>query len=478
MIFHSRFHCHRKQIAYLVPSSSILKGKTTTAQLVAKECGFEFVEFNASDTRNKKSMDDQILTLLNNKSLDGFFHDRNNQTKMTANHVLIMDEVDGMGGNADRGGIAELIQFIKKTQIPIICICNDRNNTKIRNLANYCFDLRFQRPRVEQIRSMILSICFKEGVKVNVNLINEIIEMSNYDIRQVIHYFSVFANQSNKSLNEVKKHKLIKDVTLGPFEAVKKVFTAGQDYNNMSFEERSNLFFNDYQLIPLFAWENYVQCRPIQSKSDTNALSLAAKSIDAICVGDLVETQIRSHQSWHLLPVQAAFATVAPGHYMNGHFGGQIQFPSLLGKISSTNRKDRLSQELKQHMNLKITGSKTDLNLDYVMQLRDKIIQPLVRNEANAINKAIQTLNHYCLLKDDLSSIIELSLWNNEKSPFDKIDTKTKSAFTRAYNKTAAQMPYVAKDAIQKVGKGKKALDLSDDEDVDDQEDDELLLDF
>lgn len=90
-------------------------------------------------------MDEQVLTLLNNKTMDGFFHDPNNKTKMTSKHVLIMDEVDGMGGNADRGGIAELIQFIKKTKIPIICICNDRNNQKIRNLANYCFDLRFQR---------------------------------------------------------------------------------------------------------------------------------------------------------------------------------------------------------------------------------------------------------------------------------------------------------------------------------------------
>ena len=31
-------------------------------------------------------------------------------------------------------------------------MCNDRNSQKIRSLANYCFDLRFQRPRVEQIK--------------------------------------------------------------------------------------------------------------------------------------------------------------------------------------------------------------------------------------------------------------------------------------------------------------------------------------
>lgn len=45
-----------------------------------------------------------------------------------------------------------MIGLIKNSKIPIICMCNDRNHQKIRSLANYCFDLRFQRPRVEQIK--------------------------------------------------------------------------------------------------------------------------------------------------------------------------------------------------------------------------------------------------------------------------------------------------------------------------------------
>lgn len=45
--------------------------------------------------------------------------------------VVIMDEVDGMGGS-DRGGIQELILLIKKSRVPIIAICNDRQHQKIR----------------------------------------------------------------------------------------------------------------------------------------------------------------------------------------------------------------------------------------------------------------------------------------------------------------------------------------------------------
>jgi len=39
--------------------------------------------------------------------------------------LIIMDEVDGMS-SGDRGGITAIINMIKNTKIPIICICNDR----------------------------------------------------------------------------------------------------------------------------------------------------------------------------------------------------------------------------------------------------------------------------------------------------------------------------------------------------------------
>jgi len=99
--------------------------------------------------------------------------------------VLVMDEVDGMAGNEDRGGMQELIGLIKSSKIPIICICNDRQHQKVRSLANYCYDLKFSKPRVEQIRGAMMSICFKEGLKIKPEALDEIILGSNQDIRQV-----------------------------------------------------------------------------------------------------------------------------------------------------------------------------------------------------------------------------------------------------------------------------------------------------
>jgi replication factor C subunit 1 len=54
--------------------TTVLKtGKTTTAHLVCKELGFDVVEFNASDTRSKKLLHEEVSELLSNKSLSGYF---------------------------------------------------------------------------------------------------------------------------------------------------------------------------------------------------------------------------------------------------------------------------------------------------------------------------------------------------------------------------------------------------------------------
>lgn len=71
--------------------------------------------------------------------------------------VIIMDEVDGVG-SGDRGGISALIAVIKKTKVPIICICNDRMNQKLKSLITHCYDLKFGKPSVKAIKDRIANI--------------------------------------------------------------------------------------------------------------------------------------------------------------------------------------------------------------------------------------------------------------------------------------------------------------------------------
>jgi replication factor C subunit 1 len=60
--------------------------------------------------------------------------------------------------SGDRGGITAIIDMIKKTKVPIICICNDRQSQKIRSLAGHCFDIKFHKPDRRRIAERMAEI--------------------------------------------------------------------------------------------------------------------------------------------------------------------------------------------------------------------------------------------------------------------------------------------------------------------------------
>ncbi|KAM6940643.1 replication factor C subunit 1 [Xenentodon cancila] len=429
-------------------------GKTTTAALVCEELGFSYVEMNASSTRSKNSLKEGVSESLNNTSIENFY--KGTSQTVSSKHVLIMDEVDGMAGNEDRGGIQEMIGLIKSSKIPIICMCNDRNHQKIRSLANYCFDLRFQRPRVEQIKGAMMSIAYKEGIKIPPPALNEVILASNQDVRQVIHNLSMWSAKDKVMTYDQCKSDAAsarKDMKLGPFDVCRKVFASGEEAARMSLIDKSDLFFHDYSLAPLFVQENYLHVRPAAAGSDTKShLVLLSKTADSISDGDLVDRRIRSGQNWSLLPTQAIYASVLPGELMRGYMSQFPVFPSWLGKNSSTNKYSRIIQELSSHMSLKTLSSKQAVNLDYLYFLRQAMLDPLQRHGADGASQAVQLLDDYALIKEDVDSIMEISGWGGQPDPYSKLDSKVKAAFTRAYNKEVHLTPY----ALQVVKKGRR----------------------
>lgn len=442
-------------------------GKTTTATLVSKEAGYSYIEFNASDSRSKKLLDKVIGESVESCSIDSYFKGKHKVKDVNSDkHLVIMDEVDGMAGNEDRGGILELINTIKHSKIPIICICNDRQHVKIRSLANHCFDLRFYKPRIEQVRGALMSVCFKEGIKITPELLDQIIKGCNYDIRQCLHNLSMWSS-NNKSMqaSESSKNdiaKAMKDTKMNPFEALKQIFT-GDPNKSRNMNEKMEYFFTDYSLIPLLVQENYLSVRPTdlkgntKSKRDMNHLQLLADSADSICMSDRVSRLIRSNNNWSLLPTQAVFATVIPGEKLHGSIGLPA-FPGWFGKNSKQGRVDRILQELQKHMRMHISANKIGVGLDYLSVLKNMLSKPLIRHGADGIDQVIKVMNEYSLTRDDFDTILELSTWPGSKDPMSMIDSKVKAAFTRTYNKQATMNPFTTVD-IKKL----KAIKTTDD---------------
>ena len=188
--------------------------------------------------------------------------------------VIVMDEVDGMG--SDRGGIQKLVEFIKKSKQPIICICNDRNHPKVRTLASHCLDLRFEQPNELEIKKLLERVHFtvnvyrKEGVpefKVpSTEVIRSLAARAKGDIRQILNHVQLWYDKmgdaglgaiTNKDLDNNMNVEDAAKVLLNSRKYMKRSSLENNSYNLGIFRKLTRLTFADYELMPFYIFQNH-----------------------------------------------------------------------------------------------------------------------------------------------------------------------------------------------------------------------------
>lgn len=75
------------------------------------------------------------------------------------------------------------------------------------------------------------------------------------------------------------------------------------------------------------------------------------------------------------------------------------------------------------------SGNRTAINLDYLQHIRNKIINPLLKNGNGGIEEALEAMNYYHLLREDLDNIVEVSHWSGQKDIMARIDSKVRVLF-------------------------------------------------
>lgn len=78
--------------------------------------------------------------------------------------------------------------------------------------------------------------------------------------------------------------------------------------------EKIDLFFIDYDLIPLLVQENYLPNNPKPSLLD---LAKVAEAADLISTGDILNRAIRNQGEWGLMPNFAFMSAIAPCEIVN-----------------------------------------------------------------------------------------------------------------------------------------------------------------
>ncbi|KAF4654754.1 replication factor C subunit 1, partial [Perkinsus olseni] len=397
-------------------------GKTTACRLVAQELGYIPMEFNASDQRNKATVDNLASGLATNAVIG-----KNYSLKQKS--CLVMDEVDGMSGG-DRGGGAALIQLIKKT--------------KVRSLANSCYDIRFTKPNGAQCGQRVAAIAKAEGVHVDTDAMAMLAEQLGGDMRQIINnleMLSMAAESGKAATVSIGTRGGGKDVQnmLSPFEVCKTLLTSTVA-RHLSFKERCDMYYVDYDLIPLLMQQNYIKCvEGVVGPASSRALAGIAKAADLMSEADMVSTAVRSGQEWTLLPSHCVLSTVGPSFYCN-NFIGFPEFPQWLGANSSTNKSARLVRELRGMLSQTTSMSARDLRTSgYMDLLYDSILQPLKDGKGGdthaSVAKCIQLLDQLGVSKDGVLECLSDLRLPTQPDEYKTIDAKTKSALTRSYNK-------------------------------------------
>lgn len=464
-------------------------GKTTSAHLVAKLAGYDVLEFNASDTRSKRLLEDGLKGVVNNSSLRGYFAADGADLDVGKKRlVLIMDEVDGMSAG-DRGGVGALNAIIRQTTIPIICICNDRASPKLKPLDKTTFDLRFSKPTKEQVRSRIMSIAYKEGLQVQPQAIDQLVDGTGSDIRQIINLLSTYrlsASSMDQAQGRSGAKSAEKHIILKPWDIVGK-FLSGANYHErstVSLNEKIELYFNDHDLSYLMVQENYLNTIPDRMRTggsklqeqDLKRLQLTAKAARGISEGDLIDSMIHGpQQHWSLMPVHAVFSCVRPCSFIAGSGGGRTAFTSVLGNMSKLGKSTRLLREIRAHLRLRVSGDKHEIRRDYIPALFNRMPHLLAQRGADSIPEVIATMDEYFLSKDDYESLLELGIGENNREHIDgQIPSATKSAFTRQYNKMTHPVAFITTDvnaASRKVIAAADAPDFEDAVELDDDDD-------
>ena len=156
-------------------------GKTALVNAAAKEFGFTIIEMNASDTRSEKAINAIAKPATSYLALDHFSTSTQNK-----GNILFLDEVDGIAGNEDRGGVSAIIEIVEKSQVPVIMAANDPDIDKLRPLKKVCLLIRFQQIRIPLLIALLQKICLLEHVKAEFEALEHIAQNSRGDVRSAI----------------------------------------------------------------------------------------------------------------------------------------------------------------------------------------------------------------------------------------------------------------------------------------------------
>jgi len=256
-------------------------GKTTLVEVLAKETNSEIFELNASDLRNKASMNYALKPVLEQTSL------------FKTNKIILIDEVDGVSGMKDRGGLSELTSLIERSPYPIICTANDAHGKKLSTLRKKCELIELKEIIPSAIKIVLKSILEKEGKDVTINVLNKIAINSKGDLRSAINDLEAASSLDNPEDFEIDSRNKKENI----FEVMRIIFEEKANPRMLGLFDKVDMSLDE---IMLWMEENITK---VYSDAEL------AKAYQRLANADLFKGRIYKQQYWRFLVYENIFSS-------------------------------------------------------------------------------------------------------------------------------------------------------------------------
>ncbi len=250
-------------------------GKTSAVHALAEEKKLDMVEINASDFRNAQNIEDIVG------------HSTKQMSLFRRGKLILIDEVDGLSGNADRGGVKSLISVIKETKFPIVLTANDAYNKKLRSLRKYCELIKFGSVHLNSATKRLEEICEKESLDCDRQILKKIARETGGDFRSAVQDLELVSR--GKDVVEEKDLKVIgyRESKRDIFEVLKVIFKTGNIRNSIGMLRNA-----DKDPDEIFWWLEQNITTEYEDPKEV------ARAFDYLSIADTFKGKIRSRQNW------------------------------------------------------------------------------------------------------------------------------------------------------------------------------------
>ena len=333
----------------LILNGPVGTGKTSMALALAKENDLELFELNASDLRNRKSLEAVLKPSLEQQSLFG------------KKKLILMDEADGITGS-DRGGLPELIALISKTKVPIIITSNDIWKKKFSLLRKSCKIISLKELSDINVKQIITEVLKKEDKKIKSETIDLIVKGARGDVRAALNDLESVILLGEENIDDISLREKKQDI----FNDLKKLFQNPVDQQTLRIFDNSELNLDE---ILLWIEENI----PLEYQG--KALT---KAYECLSRADIFKGRIYRNQYWRFMVYQSFFLSggVASATRLKNNRFISYKKPTRILKIWMANmRNAKMKAIVEKYAKL--------CHMSKKKAMKDKNLMPLILDSLN-----------------------------------------------------------------------------------------------